>query len=271
MLGKFPNQGVELTLMGFPVNKKKFNWKTIFTFAANKQKTNSIGNDDYKLDEVKLLYVEGRGLVGGENWTQILKPGVALGTFYLPEYAGLSDDGKFLFYTAAGGVTRDATLAERRIVGNAQPDFTLGWVNNFEIGKGFDASLAFRAVVGFDILNVTRMVFSNPADLPTLNVLEEALDEFSKGLSSPPVVSSYYLEDGTFLKLDNASIGYNFGINSKYLKSLRVFVSGTNLMTLTGYKGLDPELSYGGIEFGRDQYDVYPKTKTFSLGLNANF
>lgn len=269
--GEVSNRGVELTLMGYPVNKKKFNWKTIFTFAANKQETNAIGNDDYKLDEVKLLYVEGRGLVGGENWTQILRPGVALGTFYLPEYAGLSDDGKFLFYTAAGGVTRDATAAERRIVGNAQPDFTLGWVNNFEIGKGFDASLAFRAVVGFDILNVTRMVFSNPSDLPTLNVLEEALDEFARGLSSPPVVSSYYLEDGTFLKLDNASIGYTFNLKSKYLKGLRVFASGTNLLTLTGYKGLDPELSYGGIEFGRDQYDVYPKTRTFSLGLNANF
>ncbi|MEZ4906424.1 MAG: SusC/RagA family TonB-linked outer membrane protein [Saprospiraceae bacterium] len=269
--GEVSNKGIEVTLMGYPVSGKKLNWKTILTFAANRQKTNAIGNETYELDEVKLLYVEGRGLVGGENWTQILKPGVSLGTFYLPEYAGLSDDGKFLFYTAAGGVTRDVTLAERRIVGNAQPDFTIGWINNFDIGKNFDVNLAFRAVVGFDIFNVTNMVFSNPSDLPTLNVLEEALDEFDKGLNSAPIVSSYYLEDGTFLKLDNASIGYNFDIGSKYIKKLRVFVSGSNLFTLTGYKGLDPEISYGGIEFGRDQYDVYPKTRTYSVGLNANF
>lgn len=269
--GEVANRGVEVTLLGYPVSKKNFDWKSIFTFSANRQETNSIGNEDFKLEEVKLLWVEGRGLIGGENWTQILKPGVSLGSFYLPEYAGLSDDGKFLFYTAAGGVTRDVTRAERRIVGNAQPDFTIGWSNFFDLKNGFDFSFSIRAVIGFDILNVTRMVFSNPADLPTLNVLEEALDEFERGLKSSPIVSSYYLEDGTFLKLDNASIGYNINLKSAYIKGLRVFVSGSNLLTLTGYKGLDPEISYGGIEFGRDQYDVYPKTRTISLGLNANF
>ena len=140
------------------------------------------------------------------------------------------------------------------------------------MGKSFDASFSVRAVVGFDVLNVTRMVFSNPADLPTLNVLEEALSEYDKGLTSSPIVSDYYLEDGTFLKLDNVNIGYNFKTgNSKYLKNLRVYVAGTNLLTITGYSGLDPELSYGGIEFGRDQYDVYPKARSVAFGVNASF
>ena len=254
------------------IDRKKLDWKTTFTFSKNNQKTKKLANDKYDLDEIKTLYVSGRGLVGGENYSQVIRPGFEIGTFFLPEYAGLSDDGKFLFYTKAGGVTRDVCKAERREVGHAQPDFSLGWSNYLKFGTHLDASIAMRAVVGFDVLNVTRLVFSNPSDLPTLNVLEEALDEYDRGLTSSPILSDYYLEDGTFLKIDNVTVGYNFGLSkSKYLKGFRIYVAGSNLLTLTRYKGLDPELSYGGVEFGRDQYDVYPKTRSITLGLNATF
>ncbi|MBK8491485.1 MAG: SusC/RagA family TonB-linked outer membrane protein [Saprospirales bacterium] len=270
--GVIQNNGLEATIQAFILNKPSAKWKTILTFSTNQQKTVSLSNDKYDLDEIRTLYVSGRGLVGGENWTQLIKPGYEIGTFFLPEYAGLSDDGKFLFYTAAGGVTRDVDLAERRAVGSAQPDFILGWSNYFDLGKGFDASFSVRAMVGHKILNVTRMVFSNPADLPTLNTLQEALDEYDRGLTSSPIVSSYYLEDGSFAKLDNLVVGYTFGnFNSKYLKRLRVYFSGSNLFVLTKYTGLDPELNYGGLEFGRDQYDVYPKTRSLTFGINATF
>ncbi len=270
--GQITNNGVEVSLFGIVIDRKKLDWKTTFTFSKNNQKTKKLANDKYDLDEIKTLYVSGRGLVGGENYSQVIRPGFEIGTFFLPEYAGLSDDGKFLFYTKAGGVTRDVSKAERREVGHAQPDFSLGWSNYLKFGAHLDASIAMRAVVGFDVLNVTRLVFSNPSDLPTLNVLEEALDEYDRGLTSSPILSDYYLEDGTFLKIDNVTVGYNFGLNkSKYLKGFRIYVAGSNLLTLTRYKGLDPELSYGGVEFGRDQYDVYPKTRSITLGLNATF
>lgn len=116
----------------------------------------------------------------------------------MPEYAGLSDDGKFLFYTAAGGVTRDVSKAERRVVGSAQPKFQIGWSNYFTIGKNLDISASFRSIIGYKVLNVTRMVFSNPSDLPTLNVLQEGLEEYDRGLTSNPTLSSYYLEDASF-------------------------------------------------------------------------
>jgi iron complex outermembrane receptor protein len=270
--GEIVNSGFEVTLQGYPVNRKNIDWKSILTFTANQQETKSLSSDEFELEEIKTLYVEGRGLVGGENWTQIIKEGYEVGTFFLPEYAGLSDDGKFLFYTEAGGVTRFVENAERRVVGHAQPDFSLGWSNFFTFADKFDASISMRAVVGFDVLNVTRMVFSNPADLPTLNVLEEALDEYERGLTSSPIVSSYYIEDGTFLKIDNATLGYTLDFpNQKLIKNIRVYLSGSNLLTLTNYTGVDPELNYGGLEFGRDQYDVYPKTRTISVGINANF
>lgn len=270
--GEIKNRGLEATIQAFIFNKKAFDWKTIVTFATNNQETVSLSNDLYDLDEIKGLFVSGRGLVGGENWTQLIAPGFEIGTFYMPEYAGLSEDGKFLFWTEAGGVTRFPEFAERRVVGSAQPDFTLGWSNYFELGKGFDASFALRSVVGFQVMNMTRMVFSNPSDLPTLNVLESALEEYDRGLTSSPTVSSYYLEDGTFLKLDNASLGYTVSnLRNTFIKGLRIYLTGSNLLTLTNYTGIDPELSYGGIEFGLDQYDVYPKTRSFTLGLNAKF
>jgi TonB-linked SusC/RagA family outer membrane protein len=271
-VGEIENNGIEVTLQSFVVSQENLSWKTIATFSSNTQKTVSLSNDEYQLEELQTLFVSGRGLVGGNNSSQIIRPGLEIGTFYLPQYAGLSDDGKFLFFTEAGGVTRNVEQAERRVVGSAQPDFILGWSNFFNIGKRWDASFALRAVVGHDILNVTRMVFSNPADLPTLNTLEEALDEYDRGLSSSPVLSDYYLEDGSFLKLDNVVIGYTIdNFNSKYIQNLRFYVSGTNLLVLTGYSGLDPELSFGGTEFGRDQYDVYPKTRSVTFGLNATF
>lgn len=270
--GVIENNGLEVSIQAFLLSKSNFKWKTLVAFSTNKQRTVSLSNDEFQLSEIRTLFVSGRGLVGGENWTQLIRPGFEIGTFFLPEYAGLSDDGKFLFHTAAGGVTRNVDQAERRPVGSAQPDFILGWSNFFNIGKGFDASLSFRAMVGHKILNVTRMVFSNPSDLPTLNTLQEALDEYDRGLNSSPIVSSYYLEDGSFLKLDNAVIGYNISnLRSEYIKNIRVYFSGTNLLLLTGYSGLDPELSYGGLEFGRDQYDVYPKTRSFTFGINATF
>ncbi len=270
--GELQNNGIEATIQSFIINNEKMKWKSVLTFAHNKQKTVTLSSENHDLDEIRTLFVDGRGLVGGENWTQKIVPGYEIGTFFLPEYAGLTSDGKgqFLFYTAAGGVTRDVTKAERRAVGSAQPDFIAGWSNYFEFKNGFDVSFSFRAVVGHQVYNVTRMIFSNPADLPSLNVLEEALDEYDRGLQTSPIVSSYYLENGSFLKLDNMSVGYNIPVKDK-IKNLRVYLNGNNLLLITGYSGLDPELNYSGFEFGRDQYDVYPRTRSITFGLNASF
>ena len=192
----------------------------------------------------------------------------------MPEYAGISSDGQFLFYTASGGVTRDVELAELRNVGNAQPKFQFGWSNSFHFGENLDAAINLRAIYGYQIMNVTKMVFGNPLDLPTLNVLESALDEWDRGLRDNPTISSYYLEDASFLKIDNISVGYNFDMSgNKYFSQLRFYVAANNIYTFTKYSGLDPELSYNGsgLEFGLDMYDVYPKTRTITFGVNAKF
>jgi iron complex outermembrane receptor protein len=272
--GNILNQGIELNVDYFAVSNTNFTWKTSFVFARNKQKVVSLSGEGFEWTEgdQKEGWLSGRGLVGDQNWTQLIEEDYELGTFYMPEYAGLSQDGKFLFWTAAGGVTRNVEDAERRVVGTALPDFEAGWSNYFTFFKNFDANVTIRGVYGNDILNVTRMVFENPTILPTLNTLTSVLDEIDRGLTDAPKVNSYYLEDGSFIRLDNISIGYNVNTQeSEWVKKLRVYISSNNLYTLTGYSGIDPETSYDGQSFGLDMYNVYPKTRTLTFGVNITF
>ncbi|MCF8372111.1 MAG: SusC/RagA family TonB-linked outer membrane protein [Bacteroidales bacterium] len=273
--GEISNKGVELNLQLIVMDKKRFDWKSTIAFSKNIQKIESLKSTDGTFEwsdaDRKRGWLQGRGLVGNENWTTLLQENEGVGTFYMPEFAGISDDGVFLFHTAAGGVTRNLDDAERRVVGSAEPDFELGWSNYFTFFN-FDINLSMRAVIGGMIMNNTRMIFSNPKVLPTYNALSEVMDEIDKGLNTQPTISSYYLEDASYLKIDNLSIGYTFDVDKlNWLSKFRIYVVSNNLYTFTKYSGLDPEISYDGLDFGVDKFNVYPKTRTFAFGINATF
>jgi iron complex outermembrane receptor protein len=270
-LGQIDNQGIEVSFNANVINKKNLSWKTTLVASRNVQETITLGDIEADAEGLRRLYISGRGLVGGDNYTQLIKPGQPIGSFYLPVYVATSADGKFLFETESGGFTRDPQKAKRQFVGSAQPDVILGWSNYFEIWKGFDASFSLRGIFGHQIYNVTKMVFSNPSDAPTLNVLQSAIEERDAGLTSQPTVSTYYLEDGDFIKLDNFSLGYNFDLKKENrVKRLRLYANANNLWMWTKYSGLDPELNFSGSEFGRDQYDVYPRTRSLTFGVNLS-
>lgn len=266
------NNGLEIMLQLFVVDKKNFSYKTNLTYSSYNQKITSLSSGEFKYGSPKEGWLQGRGLVGDQNWSQILLEGQSLGTFYMPEYAGISGSGKFLFFTSTGGVTSNVDEAERRVVGHALPKFEMGWSNYFNIYKNWDFSFAFRAVYGNDVLNVTRLMFGNPSNLPVRNVLPEAVDLFNKGVTQNPVVNSYYLEDGSFIRLENITLGYTFNTaKTKYVKSARFYCTSNNLFIITKYKGTDPEQAYEGISFGLDQYNTYPKTRTFTFGVQLSF
>ncbi len=271
-VGTINNRGYEFNFQAFVVSRKNLEWKSLYTFSKNIQEVVSLSNEQYDWEMMKVGWLSGRGLVGEENWTQVVAPGYQIGTFYMPEYAGIADDGAFLFYTEEGGVTRDVSEAERRIVGNALPDFTMGLSNMFTIYKKIDFGFTFRAVYGYDVLNVTRLMYGNSTWLPNENVLASALDDEAAGLVNSPVVNSYYLEDASFVRFDNLTIGYTFIPKSKdWVKKIRVYFTANNLYTFTNYTGIDPEISFNGLSFGLDQYNVYPKTRSFTAGLNFVF
>jgi len=267
--GDFTSSGFEANIQYYALSYKDFDWKTQFSFSTFHQKIDRLSSKWTANSGLnKKGWLQGRGLVGDQNWSQYIQEGWELGTFYMPEYAGISSDGKYLFYTATGGVTRDITKAKRKVVGHALPKFEIGWSNNFNIYKDFDLSFSFRAVYGGDVLNVTRLILSNPSQLPTLNALKEALGNAKKGLTSAPIVNSYFLEDGSFIRLENLSFGYTYNKFKNKNYKIRFSITGNNLFIITKYKGSDPEMTYSGLEFGIDNFNVYPKTRSIMFGIS---
>jgi len=148
-----------------------------------------------------------------------------------------------------------------------------GWSNTFRY-KGFDLTLAFSSAVGFKIFNCQRMFYEN-LNIGLNRYKSAVLPVYGGTLSAAqqPVAVSYYLENGDYLKLDNLNFGYTFKTDGiKYLDRARVFFSGENVFCLTGYQGIDPEMSSGDrFGFGVDYRNKYPTIRTFTLGVNVTF
>jgi len=100
--------------------------------------------------------------------------------------------------------------------------------------------------------------------------LSNALTDHDE-LNDDPQYSDYYLEKGDFVKLDNITLGYNFDLKTDLIKKLRVYVSGRNIATFTGYSGINPELEDTGFTTGIDDRGFYPRTSTWTIGLNVGF
>lgn len=266
--GKIDVKGLELGLQTYIIRNKNVEWKSQLNFTTYKQEVMDLtSSSGIEMGPQNRGWVSVRGGVGTR--TQVIMPGYGFGTWVMPEFVKLSSDGKFLYYTKAGGITRIYSEADQyRVVGKAQPDFEIGWSNFFTVYKNFDASIALRCIYGTKIFNTTRLMFGNAVWLPDMNVLQSALEEKAKGLNDNPAVSSYYLEDGSFVRIDNLSLGYNFK-HVPGFKALRVYFASNNLFTFTKYTGIDPETGYSGTEFGLDQFNVYPKTRSFTLGVNV--
>lgn len=275
--GTINNKGIEVNLQAYIIDLDKLKWKTLGTFTRNLQKVISLSTEEYDFGEQHVGWIVGNGLVGQENWTQIIAEGYELGTFYLPVYAGISEDGQFLFQKENGGVTRDVTEAQRQVVGSALPKFTLGWSNYFQMLKYFDLGFSFRCLYGNKVFNATRLVFGNPNQLPGYNALRSAVTDYNSGLRGLPTISDFYLEDASFIRLENVSFGYSFNTtNSSWIKKIRVYVASNNVYTFTNYTGIDPEINLNELnmidyQLGVDLFNVYPKTRTLTFGLNFIF
>jgi len=268
--GIMTNKGIEANISYLALDMKNINYKTSLTFSHNINNVEKLSDGIYAWKDKQRSYISARGMVG--QWTQYLDEGMSMGSWYLPHFVSFSADGAFLYSTAAGGVTRDITKAERRNSGSATPKINLGWSNSFTLYKDFDLSFSMRAVLGYKVYNVSAMYFSDPKLLPNFNANQQAIAWYENKIDGTPAASDYWLEDGSFIKLDNITLGYNVPNTKKLgINKLRVYFTGNNLLTITKYKGIDPELSYSGIEFGLDNFNVYPKTRSFTLGAQLNF
>lgn len=267
-VGKMSNKGIELSLNSTPVKTGKFSWTTAVNLAHNVNKIESISNELFRRD---IFYTAGN--VSGRSQTgvlgyQVIKEGLPLGSFYTLRYAGKDAAGKTMFYDTKGAAaTGNNTNASFFVNGSAQPKLLYGWNNTFRYGK-FDLNVFLRGVMGNKILNATRADMRAASLANQTNILQDALD-VSMDDSQEHFISDKYIESGSYLRLDNATLGYSITTKQNY--HLRFYVSANNLFVITQYTGIDPEINMSGQTPGIDNRNFYPKTRSFIAGLNVTF
>ena len=265
-VGEMNNKGIELQINAVPVDNGKFSWRTSFNVAHNKNVINTLSNEKFSLNEIKTAVLGGQGQSG--NTSQIIREGTPLGTFNIWHYMGKNEQGVSQFLKADGTITTTPSSLDCRVAGNAQPKLLYGWNNSFKYGN-FDLNFFLRGVYGNKILNATLANMNNPTAAQIRNIPRFTLGESASDYNAY-LISDRFLESGSYLRLDNATLGYTFSSANNF-KNLRVYVTGTNLFTITDYTGIDPEISLGGLEPGIDNRNFYPKTRSFLLGVNVSF
>ncbi|NOW95581.1 SusC/RagA family TonB-linked outer membrane protein [Mucilaginibacter sp. SG564] len=267
-VGKIKNSGIEVVLNAIPVKSQSFTWRTSLNFSHNKNVVQSISNSNFGLNFIQTAQLGGQGQSG--NYSQIIQPDYAIGTFDLWHYMGKNANGVSTFQTANGSViAAQPSTNDQFIKYDAQPKLIYGWSNSF-FYKNFDLNFLVRGVYGNKILNATLAGLNNPAATKLQNIPRFTLGESFNDVNAY-LISDRFLESGSYLRLDNATLGYTIKPHIQAIKSLRFYASGNNIFIITKYRGVDPEIDMGGLTPGIDNKNFYPKTRTFSLGINASF
>ena len=304
-VGELLNQGIEFMVNAVAVKTSNFEWNTTITMSHNRNKLLSLSNNLYETDN----FME----VGGVSDpisipTHAMEVGYRLGDFWGLRSVGVSKDGFVLVEVSDGEGgwvakefdTKFNTEENRQRLGNGLPQLIAGWSNTFRY-KGFDLNLQFIGQFGYQILNVQRSFYENNSidynRLKTAANLYGAVDanlqpvldattgeqlQVKLANSMSQGIWSDHIENGDFVKLTNATLGYTFPISGSarnYIQNLRVYASGQNLFCITSYSGIDPEVNsskqdgqpnyllYPGI----DDRDKYPTVRSFTFGISVNF
>lgn len=275
--GTMRNRGVEVLVTVVPVQNKDFEWSTTGTFSLNSNKLISLSGSIFKsdYDYFNTGTVEYSGQVADSHRVQV---GESIGNFYGFKVVDVDSEGRWIYEDRNGELVnyKDFTHApeDKHVIGNGLPKWYAGWNNTLRY-KNFDLNVTMRGAFGFQIINGGRMNYENVKNSRFENRLKSVNDlVFGKHTLSPevePEFNSYYVEDGDYWKIDNITLGYSFGQVGKYIKSLRIYGSVLNALTITGYKGIDPEVSTDGLTPGYDTRDIYPSVRSFTFGVNVKF
>lgn len=279
-IGNVINKGFEFTLNAKLVERKNFSWSASANIARNINRITSLGEYD--------------GLTEGNDQEQILRVGESVGSFYgyrflgvvqsdediskLPTIGGRAPqpgDAKFADISSSDGNPdgRVTPESDRVVLGNIQPDFTYGFSSSASYGS-FDFYILLQGSQGNQVYNLLRRYLERPND--SYNMSAALLNSWTEANPSNTIpylgstrateLDSRYVEDASFLKLRNVTLGYTIPIkvNSSSAK-VRVFASARNLLTITKYKGYDPEVA-SGVDLG-----IYPSSKSFMAGISLTF
>ena len=281
-VGEMTNTGVEFTINIDVVRTKNFNWMTTLNLSHNKNKVNSLSNEIYHTD----TFGVGDPMVAGvsaNGYTQRVMEGEPLGTFYTYEFAGYDAAGNATYYERdadtgerTGTTTTEPAYKDRTITGNAQPKLNLGWNNTLNY-KNWNLNMFFTGVFGNKLYNGTRAHYNAPDFFSGgKNVLKEYVTERPATDLSNNIPSDRWIEKGDYFRLQSITLGYTFHKLNGWAQSLQLYATCNNVFTITGYKGLDPEVRTmfkdnvpdPGVDY---RWYNYPHTRTFMAGVKINF
>jgi TonB-linked SusC/RagA family outer membrane protein len=266
--GSINNKGLELSLNATPVATKKLTWNTTFNIATNKNEITSLLGPYANGDSIRYSDPEGPGQTGAT--LQLLKVGKPIGQFFSLRYAGKDQNGVSTFFKRDGTTTTSPAIGtDYFYVGDAQPKILMGWSNSVRYGN-WDLNIFLRGVFGNKIFNATRADLSYTLAAAQNNILNSAKDDkITDNRNS--YYSTRYIESGSYVRLDNATLSYTFGSPVKGITNLRLYATGNNIFTITNYSGIDPEINQGGVSPGIDYNNFFPKTRTVMFGINLTF
>lgn len=270
--GSIRNQGVEVSLSATPVLTKDWQWQTSMNYSTNKSELLTLSSDQY----VSNGYAD-------EGWlpepmqmaTHRIQEGQPIGNFYGYKSIDIDEKGHWIIEGADGKPKpiTEQVPDDKQVIGNGLPQHYLNWNNSIRY-KNFDLNVTMRGAFGFEILNVANLQFGAPIMLTRGNVLNTAYD---KVYDKVPLADdqglqyvSYYVEKGDYWKIDNVTLGYTFNFNT-WVKRLRIYGTVSNLATITGYSGIDPEVDIKKLTPGIDDKSRYPAARTYTLGVSVKF
>lgn len=289
-IGQMSNKGLEITINGTPFRNKDFTWDATGNISVNRNEVLALGptGDPIFSD-------------GGAGTTHITMVGEPIGAFYgykmlgifktkeeLDSYPHLADTqvGDVMFEDVNGDNKIDAD--DRTIIGNNMPDFTWGMTHSFTF-KNFDASISLQGVVGNEVLHLGRRFYTQGEG--NQNQLKEMMGRWQseanpgsgwipRANSQPTgqnnAISSRWVEDASFLRVNNLTVGYTLpeAFTKKCsIQRARVYVSTQNLLTITSYSGYNPETSFkeDNVTAPGTDYGMYPLYRTCTFGINVTF
>jgi len=286
-VGELSTSGIEVSLDYDVIPKtltSPFSWTTGFIGSIYSETM----LDEYLTEDVQFLAEPG---APGLNNVQMIriKEGEPIGQLWGPRFAQIGGNGRWLFHAADGTEKEYEDLkfgedGDEVILGNGLPDFQIGWTNSISFGD-LDASFFLEGVFGHQIANMFSTFYSVPKQISSYNVLQDAFE--LADLNDDPRWSSYHVENGDYIRLSNATIGYTLPATmmaNAPIRRVRFYISGNNLFTITNYSGLNPQVRYvdrdqgqsgqgatvGPLGPGIERRLEYFTTRSVSFGVNIN-
>ncbi|MFH5884470.1 SusC/RagA family TonB-linked outer membrane protein [Halalkalibaculum sp. DA3122] len=270
-VGSLKNKGFEANVEVDVLQSQAAQWNTGLNFST----FNSV-LEEYVTDQE--IFTANAGAPGQNDTDMVrVKEGETIGQIWGPEFAGISSDGEWLFFNNAGEeVTFDQIdRDDEKILGQGLPDFSLGWSNSFSY-KNWSLSAFIRGVFGHDMVNTYRLFYEAPSQITTYNIVSTGKD--IPNLKSPPKYSSYHVENADFVRLQNLAIGYNIPLGENtQIRSLRLSLTGNNLVTITGYNGVDPDVNFidpvdgGALAPGIERRNSWFTSRSITFGIDIQF